>query len=748
MIKNFFIILFYLIFSLKSYAEIVDSVVISGNSRISEETIKIYGGIEIKKNYSEKDLNNILNKLNETEFFEDIKINLSKNILSIDLKEYPVVNQLIIVGEKSTKFKDQIKKLIETKEKKSFINSKLSQDVERIKKLYSSIGHNGSKIETKIKTIDEKNLDLIIEVEKGAKSRISNIIFIGDKKLKDRRLRDIIASEEHKFWKVISPNTNFREELVKLDLRLLSNYYKSIGYYDAKITSNLAEINNLGSVKLIYSIDAGKRYSIDKISITVDPVFDKSRFFSLNESFNKEIGNYYSPFIVKDLLEEIDEVIAKNNLQFVEHNVKETIKDDLIEIKFNIYESEKVLVERINIKGNNITNENVIRGELLIDEGDPYTLLNLKKSISKLKSRNIFKSVNYNVSNGSENNLKIIDINIEEKPTGEIAAGAGVGTNGGTFAFNISENNWLGEGKKLNFEIDVDEESLRGLVSFSDPNYNFLGNSINYYLSSQTNDKPNQGFENSLISTGINTSFEQYKDLFTNLGISASYDELRTTGNASDSLKKQAGDFNEISGNYGLKYDKRDRAFMPSKGYVVSFNQSLPVYADKKYISNTFNLSKYKSFSEDVIGAGKIFVSSVNGLGDDDVRISKRKFLSTKRLRGFKKGKVGPVDGKDHIGGNYSAVVNFEANLPNFFPDSSNAELGLFMDVGNIWGVDYDSSLENSNKIRSSSGAVINWMSPVGPMSFIFSTNLSKASTDETEGFNFNLGTTFWYEKL
>ncbi len=743
MIKNFFIILFYLIFSLKSYAEIVDSVVISGNSRISEETIKIYGGIEIKKNYSEKDLNNILNKLNETEFFEDIKINLSKNILSIDLKEYPVVNQLIIVGEKSTKFKDQIKKLIETKEKKSFINSKLSQDVERIKKLYSSIGHNGSKIETKIKTIDEKNLDLIIEVEKGAKSRISNIIFIGDKKLKDRRLRDIIASEEHKFWKVISPNTNFREELVKLDLRLLSNYYKSIGYYDAKITSNLAEINNLGSVKLIYSIDAGKRYSIDKISITVDPVFDKSRFFSLNESFNKEIGNYYSPFIVKDLLEEIDEVIAKNNLQFVEHNVKETIKDDLIEIKFNIYESEKVLVERINIKGNNITNENVIRGELLIDEGDPYTLLNLKKSISKLKSRNIFKSVNYNVSNGSENNLKIIDINIEEKPTGEIAAGAGVGTNGGTFAFNISENNWLGEGKKLNFEIDVDEESLRGLVSFSDPNYNFLGNSINYYLSSQTNDKPNQGFENSLISTGINTSFEQYKDLFTNLGISASYDELRTTGNASDSLKKQAGDFNEISGNYGLKYDKRDRAFMPSKGYVVSFNQSLPVYADKKYISNTFNLSKYKSFSEDVIGAGKIFVSSVNGLGDDDVRISKRKFLSTKRLRGFKKGKVGPVDGKDHIGGNYSAVVNFEANLPNFFPDSSNAELGLFMDVGNIWGVDYDSSLENSNKIRSSSGAVINWMSPVGPMSFIFSTNLSKASTDETEGFNFNLGTTF-----
>ena len=743
MIKKFLITLILIISCSYAKAEVINKIEITGNTRISDETVKIYGGVEANKDYSEKDLNTILNNLNETNFFEDIKINISNNTLFIKLEEYPVVNQLIVIGEKSQKFKKQIIKIIETKEKKSFIKSNLSKDVERIKKLYSSIGHNGSKIETKTKLIDNKNLDLIIEIDRGAQSIISEIVFIGDKKIKDRRLRDVLASEEHKFWKVISSNTNFREELVNLDVRLLTNYYKSIGYYDVNVTSNLAELTGDGNVKLIYSIDAGQRYAIDKISVSVDPVFDKSIFYSLNEVFEKEIGSFYSPFIVKDLLEQIDELIAKNNLQFVEHSVSENINNDLIEIKFNIFESEKILVERINITGNNVTNEDVIRGELIIDEGDPFTKLDLTKSISKLKARNIFGNVNYEVENGSQNNLKIININVEEKPTGEIAAGAGVGTNGGSFAFNISENNWLGEGKKLNFEIDVDQESLRGVVSYSDPNYNFLGNSINYYLSSQSNDKPNQGFENSVIAAGASTSFEQYKDLFTSLGISASFDELRTTGSASDSLKKQAGDFSEISGNYGFKYDRRNRAFMPSKGYVVGFNQSLPIYADKQYIANTFNLSTYKSLSDDLIGAGKILISAVNGIGDDDVRISKRKFLSSKRLRGFEKGKVGPVDGKDHIGGNYAAVVNLEANWPNIFPESSNTELGFFMDVGNIWGVDYDTTIDDSDKIRSSAGAAINWLSPLGPMSFIFSTNLSKASTDETESFNFNLGTTF-----
>ena len=291
--------------------------------------------------------------------------------------------------------------------------------------------------------------------------------------------------------------------------------------------------------------------------------------------------------------------------------------------------------------------------------------------------------------------------------------------------------------------MQVNSDSLKGTINYTNPNYDFLGNSINYYLSSSTNDKPDQGYENNLTSAGINTTFEQFKDVYASLGLSIAYDDLKTQSTASESLKKQAGAFSEVAAEYGFSYDQRDRTFMPTNGSIVTFNQSLPIYADKSFISNTFTTSLYNSFSEDLIGASKFLLTSVHGLDDNDVRLSKRKYLSNRRLRGFERGRVGPVDGRDHIGGNYATSLNFEAQLPKVLPESTKTDVALYLDFGNVWGVDYDDSIDDSNKIRSSTGAALNWISPIGPMSFVFSKNITKASTDITENFNFNLGTTF-----
>ena len=351
--------------------------------------------------------------------------------------------------------------------------------------------------------------------------------------------------------------------------------------------------------------------------------------------------------------------------------------------------------------------------------------------------------MNYNVKDGFENNLKIIDINVEEQPTGEISAGAGVGTSGGTFTVGLKENNWLGEGKTVGFDLQVDEESLAGTLKFINPNYDFLGNSIRYSISSVGHDKPDQGYENTIIGASVGTSFEQYRDVTVSLGLGASYDDLRTFDSASDSLKKQSGDFADITARYGFSYDKRNRAFMPTSGSIISFNQGLPIYADKASITNTISSSTYKSFSENIVGAGKFYFSAINGLGSDDVRLSKRKNLSPTRLRGFEKSKVGPTDGNDHIGGNYAAAINLETNLPNLLPENYNTDVSLFLDFGNVWGVDYDSSIDESKDIRSSTGLAANWMSPIGPLSFVLSQNISKADTDETQSFSFQIGTTF-----
>jgi len=726
------------------YAENVSKLEVVGNKRISVETIKVYGDIKsLPNNFSKSDLDKIIKNLYETNFFENVSVQIRNENLIIDLKEYPIINQLVLVGEPSNKYKKEIKRIIKQKEKGSFIENNLKEDINTIKKLYSSVGYNFAIVEPKVRKIDNENIDLVINIDRGEITRISKIKFTGDKKVKDKRLRDIISSQEDKFWKIISRNTRFSENLINLDKRLLVNYYKSIGFYDVEVSSASAKIIDKSLIEITYSINAGQRYVVDKISTKVDPVFDKKIFFPLNEIYKDTTGDFYSPFKITKILDEIDDIIDRNNLQFVEHRVQELIENDKISLIFEIFEGDKISVERINILGNNITNENVIRSELLLDEGDPFTNLKIEKSIAKIKSRNIFSKVSHEVKNGSSKDLKIIDISIEEKATGEISAGAGVGTDGGSFSINVSENNWLGEGKNIGFDLELDQDSIKGELSYTNPNYDLLGNSLNYKLFSDTNDKPEQGYENSLIGASIGTSFEQYKNVYTSLGLSLSYDDLTTDNSASTALKKQAGEFSEISGTYGFSVDKRNRAFKPTDGSITSFKQTLPFYADKPSIANRFTRSSYYQFSEDFVGAGKFFIETINGLNNEDVRISKRKFLSSSRLRGFEKGKVGPVDGADHVGGNYAVALNLEANLPNLLPDSSNAEVGFFLDFGNVWGVDYDSSLGVSNNLRSSTGIAIDYISPLGPLSFIFATNLAKASTDETETFNFNLGTSF-----
>ena len=737
------ILLFLLILFTSLKAEVIESIDVVGNNRISDETIKIYGGIELGKDYTNENINSILKNLYETNFFEKIDLTLSKSNLKIIVQEYPVVNSIDLKGEDSKNIKKYILDRIQLKTKESFIPNILNEDIRLIKNLYSSMGFNFVKIKSKIDNFSDNRINLVYEIEKGNKTFIKKINFIGDKKIKDTRLLEVIVSEENKFWKILSKNTFLRPSNIELDKRLLSNYYKSLGYYDVQILSNNSEFFEENYSILTYTINAGTRYKINKISTNLDSVYDKELFTSLEKSYKKLIGKYYSPFKVKNLLDEIDSLVALNDLQFVEHSVNEIIENDSIEIKINVFEGKKNIVEKITILGNTITDENVIRGEFLLDEGDPFNQLKLEKTIARLKARNLFGEIKTNILDGSKNNQKIIELFIEEKPTGEISAGAGIGTNGGSFAFNVTESNWLGRGIKVSSDLELSAETFTGSLSFTDPNFNFSGNELTYYVANTKNDKPDSGFKNNIFSTGIGTKFEQYKDIYFAPNISFSYDDLKVKNNASSSLQKQKGTFTDVSFDYMITSDKRDKVYGPTEGYISSLSQAFPIYADAPFIKNVATFSSYQAFNKDLIGSFKVYAASISGLQNEDVRISKRLNLSNSRLRGFESGKVGPKDGKDYVGGNYAISTNFELNLPNLLPESTKTDVGLFLDFGNVWSVDYSDTIDDSNKLRSSVGVNTSWFSPVGPMSFVFSQNLSKASTDITESFNFRIGTTF-----
>ena len=725
------------------FAEVVQKIEINGNKRISKETIKVYGEITIGKDYSAFDLNKVLKNLYGTNFFDNVRVSINNGIMKIDVREYVVINFVDLKGEKSSELTKKVLERLKLKAKESFIENDISSDINTIKKIYASIGFNFASVDAKIEKFDNNRVNLVYFLEKGKKTNIKKINFIGDKKIKDKRLRDIIASEEKKFWKFLSKNTYLNNNNIALDKRLLINYYKSLGYYDVQVLSSNAEVSLENSTNLTYTINAGTRYRIVKISTNVDKVLDKKLFLPLKKDFNKAIGKYYSPFSVKKILDEVDLLISNNDLQFVEHSVNEIIEGDNIEIQINIFEGKKQLVEKINILGNTVTDESVIRSELLLDEGDPFNNLKLEQSIARLKSRNIFGEIKNKIIDGLNKDQKIIEIEVEEKPTGEISAGAGVGTNGGSFAFNVSENNWLGKGVNLSTSLDLSAESFAGTLKVTDPNYNFSGNALSYYVSNSSLDRKNSGYQNSILTTGIGTNFEQYRNVYISPNISFSQDTLKVDSSSSDALKKQKGTFSDVSLDYAIILDNRDKVYAPTAGYISKFSQGLPIYADSPYIRNSYTFSKYQTITKDAIGTFKYFATAINGLNDYDVRLSKRARLPSSRLRGFKAGKVGPKDGNDFVGGNYAMSTNLELSLPNFLPEATKTDVGVFFDVANIWHVDYDKAIDDSSKIRSTAGAQASWTSPLGPMTFILSQNLSKATTDVTETFNFKLGTTF-----
>ena len=738
-----FHILFFIFYNVYSYSEVVNKVDVQGNDRISSETIMIFGDIVIGNNYEESDVSLLIKKLYETRFFSNISVELANNKLTIVVEENPIVYSIIFKGEKAKKHVEKIKEFLLVREKSSYVSNNIKHDINQIKSFYRARGYYFVKIDAEIEKLEKNRVNIFYSIDAGEKAKISKIYFLGDKKFRDKRLRDIIISEEAKFWKFLSRNVYLNQERIELEKRLLENYYRNKGYYEVDLTSSNVEYSEGEGFVLTYSINAGKRYKFKKIFADVSEALDSSAFFSLEPEFNKLVGQYYSQIKLYSLLEKIDKLSEQKELQFVNHSLLETLDDDGIEVKINIFEGKKFIIEKINIAGNTITNDSVIRGELLVDEGDPFSELLVNKSLNKIRGRNIFGKVEQKTLPGSTDDLKILEINVEEKATGEIMAGAGVGTEGTSFMFSVRENNWLGKGVYLTSALSISEERVSGNIEVTDPNYNFSGNSVSTSLNVSATDRTaTTGFKSSKTGFSLGTSFEQYENIYISPALGIDYEDIEAESTASDNIKKMDGTYITSDFTYGITLDKRNQSFQPTEGYSTSFFQSLPLIQDSSSIINTFNANTWHEISENVIGSLKFQAKTVHGI-DDNVRLTNRLFVSGRKLRGFVRGKVGPKDGADWIGGNYVTGLSVEAQLPNLLPEAYKTDFSLYLDSANIWGVDYSDSIDDSNKIRSSVGVAANVFTAIGPLSWTLSQSLTKASSDVTETFNFNIGTSF-----
>ena len=743
-IKHLLTVVVVIFFTSNSYGSEISEIEIIGNKRIPNESIILFSDYKNHIEINEKNLNNILKNLYETNFFKDVSLKTDKNKLIITVIEEALIQSLLINGISSSEMLKNVKNNINLKNRSSFNEFLFQEDIKIIKKLLRSMGYYFSEVNATKEDLEDNKINLIFNITLGSKSKIKNIKFTGNKIFKDRKLRSAIVSEEYKFWKFISGKKYLNEELIKFDENLLKNFYKNEGYYNVKINTSFARLVDENEFELIYNINAGKKYFFGELKLDMSLNYDENNFKKINKIFTKLEGEHFSINAIDKIVKKINEVIIQEQFEPVKATVTEKIVDDKINMIFIIDETEKFLIERINIFGNNVTEESVLRNQFEVDEGDFYNELLLNQSVNNLKSLNFFKSVDSKVITSKDSTNKIINLSVEEKATGEIMAGAGVGTSGNSVLFGVKENNYLGKGIGLNSQIQLSDEDIKGSFTVNNPNFNNSDKSISFSLeSSETDRLKTSGYKNNKTGFSIGTLFEYYDDFNLFVGTSNYYEKISTNSSASTKQQKQKGNYWDSILNFNFTQDKRNSRFQTSSGYVSRYELDLPVISDTNTFKNVYNYKLYGELYDENVTSIGFSIGSSFSLDDSDIKLSERLFIPSKNLRGFESGKIGPKDGKDFIGGNYMTTLNISSTLPQLLPNSQNIDAVIFLDAANLWGVDYDSSIDDDGDIRSSIGVALDMFTVIGPMSVSLAQPLSKGSNDKTESFRFNIGTTF-----
>jgi len=736
-------LIFTLFINFSVYSNNYEKVIVNGNERISQETILVFSELPSDNNLDENSINDILKRIYKSGFFKDVTVKIENKNLIINVIENPIIQTVFIKGIKRKKTEESLYAILSLKDRSSYNLSLLRNDETLILNYLKEQGYYFSDITSSYQDLGDNKIDLLYNIELGNKAKISKISFIGDKKFKDANLRNAIISEEYKFWKFISGKKYLNENLINYDKRLLNNFYKNKGFFNVEINSSFANYLGKDEFEIVYNISSGEKFYFNEFNLNLPIDYERSNFNQLNKTFDKFKGEAYSLNAIDKILSEIDKIVLNDQFEFLKSSVNEQIQGNLINLTFDIDESKKFYVEKINILGNNITREDVIRNNLVVDEGDAFNELLQTKSVNNLKSLNFFSKVDTEIID-SANQKKIINITVVEKPTGEIMAGAGVGTGGGTIAFGVSENNFLGRGIEFATDLSVSSETLKGLISLNNPNYKGSNRSLNTSFESTVTDQlANFGYKSNKTGFSIGSNFEFYDDLYWNTGISSYVEKLDTDVSASATMKKQEGSYFDTFFNQTFSYDKRNQKYKTSDGYISRFTQNIPLISDTYTLTNAYDYKIYNKWIDENIASLGFYLKATNSLSGGNVKLSDRLYLPSSKLRGFENGRVGPMDGADYIGGNYITSVNVATTLPQILPSLQNTNFSIFFDAANIWGIDYSSSLADESKIRSSIGIAVDFFTPVGPLNFSLSEPITQGKNDITESLRFNLGTTF-----
>lgn len=732
----------------------LESVNITGQKRIETNTIRSYLGLREGQSFYLADVDAAIKRLFETGFFQDMRAQPVQTVgnqvqLNISVLENPLINRVAFEGNKGVDDED-LEAELELKSRSIFTRAKVQSDTKRILDLYRRKGKYSARVEPKMVTLDDNRVDLVYEIEEGPEALVRDIRFIGNEQFTSSQLRDAVMTEETAWYKFLSSSDTYDQDRLQYDQELLRRFYLKQGYADFKIKSAVAELNPAkDSFFITFTIEEGEQYNIGNVMV-VSKIADIDSS-TLSSKLTVHDGEVYNASEVENTVDAIVNELGDKGFAFV--NVTPDLDRDAanrtIDVAFNIAEGPKVYVERIDIKGNARTLDEVVRREFRLAEGDPYSTTKLQRTEQRLKNLGFFGNVALSNKPGSAPDRTVIDVDVEEKSTGQVSLGGGFSSvDGPLIDFGISEANLLGRGQNLKLRAMLSGLRQQYDIGFTEPY--FLGRDISAgvdlfntaldYRQLSAFDRENSGGR---LRLGYSIN-EKLRHSFNYTLQDVSISNVRP--NASIYVRQQEGTYLTSSVGQTFTYDTRNSRFTPTDGTVVNFNQDFAgLGGDIQYLRHEVSAAHYESIAPKWTFLLGGMVGHAFGVGQN-LRINDRFFIGQQEIRGFDIGGIGPRDvtTDDALGGNSYFATTAELQFPMGLPDDLGISGAAFVDAANLWGIDSTGpGIVDSNTIRASAGVGVAWASPFGPIRVDFAVPFLKQDEDITQNIRFSFGTTF-----
>lgn len=749
--------IFLVLFSFFANAEVVNKIIIQGNERVEEETIKSYIDIIPGIKFSNEDLDNSTKKLYNSNLFQTVDVTAKGDVLYIKVSENPKINLVVFEGNSKIKDKELESEII-LKPRAIYTKSKVQDDVNRIIDLYNKKGRFSAKVTPQIISLAQNRVNLVFKIEEGPVAKISKINFSGNKAFSDSRLKTELSSKEKKWYYFLSSSDQFNPARLEYDRELITRFYNSRGYADFKIISIVTNIaKDKKSFYITITVDEGLKYKFGKIDIQSHLSTTKLDLNEVKKEITTKTKNIYD---VRQVEKTVDLIIKKINdlgYAFVDvfpHTILDS-ENQVVNITYIIGESRKVYISKINIKGNVRTADNVVRREFRLSEGDPYNATKIRRSEQRINDLDYFEPTSIETVRTDESDKVDLNLEVQEKSTSTINFAAGYSTADGVVGkIGFNETNLLGKGQQLSASIAKAQKSMDLSLSFTEP-YLYgrpVSGGFDVYSGTLENSKSqHRPFEKRTYGLTLRSGYNvtEYLSHFVRYSIIKN-NISNVSDDASDYIKNSEGKKTTSLIGHTLAYDRRDRANNPTEGYLLSFSQDYAGIGGNTYFLRHGAAARkyFQIINEDLVLMMGADAGYIQGTKGKSVDLADRYFLGgPESLRGFDMYGVGPRAKKngDSLGGNiyYTGISELK------FPLGVGRELGLFgsffVDVGTLYKVDSQDQdgIWDSKKLRSSYGFGIGFVTPMGPIKVHYAIPIKKEHFDKTKNFDITFSTNF-----